>query len=61
MKNSTHRHDIVSCKYLIVDKDGNIVALKLETRGGNLGRWMIDNITRDFKKIRRDIGKKLES
>ena len=43
----------MSYKYFIVDKDGNIVAHKLETCGGNLGRRMIDNITTDFKKLSR--------
>ena len=57
MKNSTRRHDIVSYKYLIVDKDGYIVAHKLETGGGNVGRKMIDNITRDFKNLRRHMEK----
>ena len=42
---------------MIIDNDSNIVAQKLETGGGNLGRRMIDNITTDFKKLRRDMEK----
>ena len=58
VKNSTHRHDIVSYKYVIVDKNSNIVAHKLETGGKNLGRRMIDNITTDFENVCRDMEKK---
>ena len=62
VKNSTHRHDIVSYKYVIVHKDSNIAASKLETGGKNLGRRMIHNITANSKKkLRRDLEKKLES
>ena len=42
---------------MIVDEDSSIVAHKLETDGINLGRRVIDNVTADFKKIRRDLEK----
>ena len=61
VKNSTYRHDIASYKYLKVDKDGSIVAHKLETGGGNFWRRMIDRISANFQKIRCDMKKKLET
>ena len=58
VKNSTHRHDIVSCKNVIVDKHINVVAYNLETACENLGRKMIDNIAAYIINVSSNLEKK---
>ena len=58
IKNATHKHEIVSYKYIIVDKDNVVKARKIETGGNGLGERMIKNILSDFKQVRKELESK---
>ena len=51
MKNAVHKHEIISYNYIIVVKERQKRAKKLETSGSNLGQRMIDNTNTDYKKL----------
>ena len=57
IKNSEHRHEILSYKYIIVDVNDKVRAKRIETGGEKLSEKMLKKMMSDFKTVRNELEK----